>query len=156
MKPRVERRRKVWKCLLPGDSAGKGSGGTPKPSEPSVVSRGQKKNLFYLQDEAAEVAALLAAEHVAPVPESERDRLGPLDALTGAPLPDDVLLFALPVRMLRNFLEQHVGSKSVLLPCNDAVSGVCKISTHYDTVIGTQASQCSMMSRGPAPGGAAE
>lgn len=52
-----------------------------------------------LQDEAAEVAALLAAENVAPVPEGERDRLGPLDALTGAPLPEDVLLFALPVRM---------------------------------------------------------
>ena len=44
------------------------------------------------------MAALLAAENVALVPEGERDRLGPLDALTGAPLPDDVLLFALPVR----------------------------------------------------------
>ena len=49
------------------------------------------------EEEAAEVAALLAAENVALVPEGERDRLGPLDALTGAPLPEDVLLFALPV-----------------------------------------------------------
>ncbi|KAK9837244.1 hypothetical protein WJX81_001363 [Elliptochloris bilobata] len=49
------------------------------------------------QDEAAEVAALLASENVTLVQEDERDRLGPLDALTGAPLPDDVLLFSLPV-----------------------------------------------------------
>lgn len=48
--------------------------------------------------EAAEVAALLAAENVALVAEEDRDRLGPLDALTGAPRADDVLLFALPVR----------------------------------------------------------
>ena len=65
----------------------------------ALFSKDKIRDLFCLQDEAAEVAALLAAENVALVPESERDRLGPLDALTGAPLPDDVLLFALPVRI---------------------------------------------------------
>jgi hypothetical protein len=45
------------------------------------------------------VAALLAAENVALLAEEDRDRLGPLDALTGAPRADDVLLFALPVRL---------------------------------------------------------
>ena len=52
--------------------------------------------------EAAEVAALLAAENVALVAEEDRDRLGPLDALTGVPRGDDVLLFARPVRALRS------------------------------------------------------
>ena len=72
-----------------------------------------------LQDEAAEVAALLAAENVALVPEGERDRLGPLDALTGAPLPEDILLFALPVYPKPSQPSQGhtVVSKRVQLPC---------------------------------------
>jgi len=52
--------------------------------------------------ESAEVAALLAAENVALVPEEESDRLGPLDSLTGVPVAEDVLLFALPVCPERN------------------------------------------------------
>jgi hypothetical protein len=49
-------------------------------------------------EDAAEVAALLAEERVELLPEQERERLREVDALTGQPRPDDVLLFALPAR----------------------------------------------------------
>lgn len=49
------------------------------------------------EEEAAEVAALLASENMAPLGDDDRDRLTPLDALTGCPKESDTLLYALPV-----------------------------------------------------------
>ena len=49
-------------------------------------------------EDAAEVAALLVAEKVDLLPEKELERLREVDSLTGQPRPDDILLFALPVR----------------------------------------------------------
>jgi hypothetical protein len=47
--------------------------------------------------EQQEIAALLAEENVEVLDPEDRDRLTQLDSLTGAPRPDDVLLFAVPV-----------------------------------------------------------
>ena len=47
--------------------------------------------------EQQEIVALLAEENVEVLEPEERDRLTQLDSLTGAPRPDDVLLFAVPV-----------------------------------------------------------
>lgn len=47
--------------------------------------------------EQREIAALLAEENVEVLDPEDRDRLTQLDSLTGAPKPDDVLLFAVPV-----------------------------------------------------------
>lgn len=49
------------------------------------------------QAERNEVAALLASENIRELAEEDRARLTVLDALTGCPRPDDILLFALPV-----------------------------------------------------------
>lgn len=51
-------------------------------------------------EDAAEVAALLAEEHVELVADGDRDKLREVDSLTGQPRGDDILLFALPVRVL--------------------------------------------------------
>uniref|UniRef100_A0A1D2A0E9 Nuclear export mediator factor NEMF n=1 Tax=Auxenochlorella protothecoides TaxID=3075 RepID=A0A1D2A0E9_AUXPR len=48
-------------------------------------------------DDAREVAALLQEENIQLLDEEDRLRLTDLDALTGLPRPDDVLLYALPV-----------------------------------------------------------
>ena len=48
--------------------------------------------------EAKEIAAILAEENVELVPEEDKDKLQELDSLTGQPRPDDVLLYAIPVR----------------------------------------------------------
>lgn len=48
--------------------------------------------------DAKEIAALLAEEKVELVPEDEKDKLHEMDSLTGQPRPDDILLYALPVR----------------------------------------------------------
>ncbi|KAK9805687.1 hypothetical protein WJX72_012021 [[Myrmecia] bisecta] len=48
-------------------------------------------------DEKAEIAALLAEENIELITEEEREKLTQLDALTGIPRPDDILLHALPV-----------------------------------------------------------
>lgn len=48
--------------------------------------------------EAKEIAAILAEEKVELVPEEDKDKLHELDSLTGQPRPDDILLYAIPVR----------------------------------------------------------
>ncbi len=48
--------------------------------------------------EAKEIAAILAMEKVELVPEEDKDKLHELDSFTGQPRPDDILLYALPVR----------------------------------------------------------
>ncbi len=48
--------------------------------------------------EAKEIAAILAEEKVELVPEEDKDKLHELDSFTGQPRPDDILLFAIPVR----------------------------------------------------------
>ena len=44
------------------------------------------------------MAALLVEEKVELLPDQELERLREVDSLTGQPRPDDILLFALPVR----------------------------------------------------------
>ena len=48
--------------------------------------------------EAKEIAAILAEEKVELVPEEDKEKLHELDSLTGQPRPDDILLYAIPVR----------------------------------------------------------
>ncbi len=64
---------------------------------PSVRVYVQKQQQCTSTAEQQEIAALLAEENVEVLDPEDRDRLTQLDSLTGAPRPDDVLLFAVPV-----------------------------------------------------------
>ncbi|KAL0046515.1 hypothetical protein WJX82_002614 [Trebouxia sp. C0006] len=64
--------------------------------EADTAGNGQKQQRTSTAEQQ-EIAALLAEENVEVLDPEDRDRLTQLDSLTGAPRPDDVLLFAVPV-----------------------------------------------------------
>ncbi|GAQ88109.1 hypothetical protein KFL_004010015 [Klebsormidium nitens] len=70
-------------------SAEKGSDGT----QLSRRARARAQN----EGERAEIAAILEEENLQELPDEERDRLTELDALTGVPRADDILLYAVPM-----------------------------------------------------------
>lgn len=63
--------------------------------------------------EAKEIAAILAEEKVELVPEEDKDKLHEMDSFTGQPRPDDILLYAIPVRPKRSTItclqRRHAG-----------------------------------------------
>ncbi len=74
------------------------SQGNPDFATPGVCVYVQKQQQQRTSTaEQQEIAALLAEENVEVLDPEDRDRLTQLDSLTGAPQPDDVLLFAVPV-----------------------------------------------------------
>ena len=77
--------------------------------------------------DAAEVAALLAEEHVELVPEGDRDKLRVVDSLTGQPRVDDILLFALPVRGVSLCILRRAVGQDVLYRCH--------FETHHPTLV---------------------
>jgi len=70
---------------------------TTKKEEKTGEQQVPKDRKTKRKEEKEEIQKILEEENVTDLNEEEKEKLTELDSLTGVPLPDDVLLFAIPV-----------------------------------------------------------
>lgn len=69
----------------------------PDLKQPSETKDQPKDRKTRRKEEKDEIKFIMEEENITKLNEEEKDKLTELDSLTGVPLPDDILLFAVPI-----------------------------------------------------------